>query len=322
MRILVLSNIYSSDYGDDSPERRAYLQGYPQCEWRFRSGETCTREDVEWANVIHGFPDRSYLSGAKDLQWLHLMSAGVEGYADPSLYGNPKTVLTRSAGVHGPSMAEHAIGLALAVSRSFPVLLDQKKEHAWRRVLTRNELFGSTVLLLGVGYLASYLIQRLKGFDCRLIGIRRDSSKPTPEGVEAVYPLERLPELMSRADYLFNTLPLTPATRNVLGAEAFARAKPNMVVVNIGRGGTIHQEALIDALRQGKILGAGLDVTDPEPLPADSPLWDLPNVIISPHCSAAAPSTNVRRSEMFLRQLDRFLAGRPLEGVVDFGAGY
>jgi phosphoglycerate dehydrogenase-like enzyme len=322
VRILVLSNIYSSDYGDDSPERRAYLKGYPQCEWRFRSGETCTREDVEWANVIHGFPDRSYLAGAKDLQWLHLMSAGVEGYADPSLYGNPKTVLTRSAGVHGPSMAEHAIGLALAVSRNFPLLYEHQKAHDWHFEVARVELFNSTVVMLGTGYLASDIIQRLKGFGCRIIGVRRDCTKPAPEGVDKVYPIEDLKKVLPQADYLFNTLPYTPATRNLLSTEEFKAAKSSMILINMGRGGTVDTPALVEALRSGEIGGAGLDVTEPEPLNPKNPLWDLPNVVISPHCSAVSKTTNSRRNEMFLRQLDRFLAGKPLEGVVDFSAGY
>ena len=230
--------------------------------------------------------------------------------------------MTRSAGVHAPTMAEHAIGLALAVGRNFPLLYQHQITHDWHFEVARGELFDSTVLLLGTGYLAEALVKRLRNFDCRIIGVRRDCSKPAPAGVEQIYPTEELLNVLAEADYVFNTLPLTPATRGILGASAFQAAKPNMILINMGRGGTVDTNALVEALRQGQIGGAGLDVTEPEPLDPENPLWDLPNVVISPHCSAVSATTNSRRNEMFLRQLDRFLTGKPLAGVVDFGAGY
>lgn len=322
MNILVHSSAFSEDITDTSPEGKAFIQAHPECDWRFRSYKNCSAEDLGWADVIYGMPDPASLKNAARLRWLHLMTAGVNNYADPALFSDPKPILTRSAGVHAPTMAEHAIGLALAVGRNFSLLYAHQKEHDWHFEVARSELFDSTVLLLGTGYLAAALIQRLKGFNCRIIGVRRDCTKPAPEGVSRIYPTEKLPDVLPEADYLFNTLPLTPATRNILGADAFRAAKPGMILINMGRGGTVDTPALVEALKQGKLGGAGLDVTEPEPLDGNNPLWDLPNVIITPHCSAVSKTTNSRRNAMFLLQLDRFLAGKPLEGTVDFSAGY
>lgn len=322
MNILVHSSPFSEEFSESSPEGRLFIQRHPECEWRFRTFKNCMPEDLAWADVIYGMPDPFALKEAKRLRWLHLMTAGVNNYADPTLFPEPRPILTRSAGVHAPTMAEHAIGLALAVGRNFSLLCMHQKEHNWHFEVARSELFESTVVMLGTGYLAAELIRRLQGFGCRIIGVRRDCTKPAPEGVERVYPVEQLLEVLPQADYLFNTLPLTSATRNLLSTEAFLAAKPGMILINLGRGGTVDTPALVEALRKGRLGGAGLDVTEPEPLDRENPLWDTPNVFITPHCSAISKTTNSRRNDMFLRQLDRFLAGESLEGVVDFNAGY
>ena len=322
MNILVHASMFSERFGETTDEGKLFIRAHPECNWRFRSYQDCSEEDLAWADVIYGMPDPASLKKAVRLRWLHLMTAGVNNYADPALFADPKTILTRSAGVHAQTMAEHAIGLALAVSRNFPLLYAHQREHDWHYEITRSELFDSTVLLLGTGYLASDLIIRLKGFGCRILGVRRDCSKPAPEGVERIYPVDKLLEVLPETDYLFNTLPLTAETRNILSTDAFKAAKPGMILINMGRGGTVDTPALVKALREGRLGGAGLDVTEPEPLDRDNPLWDAPNVIISPHCSAVSKTTNQRRNNMFLRQLDRFIASEPLEGVVDFNAGY
>ena len=322
MRILVVSSIYSESFGETSPEGKTFMAAHPECDWRFCSYKDCGKDDLAWADAIYGMPDPVSLKYATRLRWLHLMTAGVNNYADPELYPDPKPILTRSAGVHAPTMAEHAIGMALAVSRNFQLLFDHQKAHDWHFEVARTELFNSTVLMLGTGYLASDIVRRLKGFGCRIIGVRRNCTKPAPEGIDEVYPIEELYSVLPEADYLFNTLPLTPATKNILSTKAFRAAKSSMILINMGRGGTVDTPALAEALRSGEIGGAGLDVTEPEPLDPGNELWDLPNVMISPHCSALSLTTNLRRNEMFLRQLDRFLSGEPLEGVVDFDAGY
>ena len=322
MNILVQSNFFSEEFSESSPEGKQFIQAHPECNWRFLSYKECSADDMAWADVIYGTPDPASLKHAVRLRWLHLMTAGVNNYADPGLFLDPKPIVTRSAGVHAPTMAEHAIGLALAVGRCFPLLYAHQKDHDWHHETAKNELFDSTVLLLGTGYLAADLVKRLRGFDCRIIGIRRDCSKPAPDGIDRIYPVEKLTEILPEADYLFDTLPLTPQTHQLLGAEAFRAAKPGMILINMGRGGTVDTTALIAALREGRLGGAGLDVTEPEPLDRENPLWDMPNVVISPHCSVASKTTNIRRNAMFMRQLDRFLSDEPLEGVVDFAAGY
>ncbi len=295
---------------------------FPDLDWRFLPASECTPEALQWADVLSGFVAPPLLKGAPKLRWLHLQSAGVNGYEKREIYANPEIIVTRSAGVHAPAMAEHALALALSLTRKLPALYKQQEAGKWSRISARKELHGATVLMLGTGYLAGALTPLLKAFDCRIIGLRRDTSKPLPPEYETAYPTARLHEALSQVDYIFSTLPYTEKTRHLLDRAAFAAMKPGAILVNEGRGGTIDHEALLEALESGTLGGAGLDVTEPEPLPEGHPLWSAPNVIITPHCSAASEATDFRRYDTFLRLLGMFLRGEDLPGQIDFEAGY
>ncbi len=295
---------------------------FPDLDWKFLPASECTLETLQWADVLTGFAAPAMLKDAPKLRWLHLQSAGVNGYEKREIYANPEIIVTRSAGVHAPAMAEHALALALGLTRKLPALYRQQEAGKWARISARKELHGATVLMLGTGYLASALTPLLKAFGCRILGLRRDVSKPLPPEYEAAYPTEKLHEALSQADYIFSTLPYTEKTRHLLDRAAFEAMKPGAILVNEGRGGTIDHEALLEALESGKLGGAGLDVTEPEPLPEGHPLWRAPNVIITPHCSAASEATDFRRYDTFLRLLGMFLRGEELPGQIDFEAGY
>ncbi len=295
---------------------------FPDLDWKFLPASECTLETLQWADVLTGFAAPAMLKQAPKLRWLHLQSAGVNGYEKREIYANPEIIVTRSAGVHAPAMAEHALAMALSLTRKLPALYRQQEAGKWARVNARKELHGATVLMLGTGYLAAALTPLLRAFGCRIIGLRRDITKPLPPEYETAYPTAQLHEALSQADYIFSTLPLTEKTRHLLDRPAFEAMKPGAILINEGRGGTVDQAALLEALESGKLGGAGLDVTEPEPLPEGHPLWKAPNLILTPHCSAASAATDFRRYDTFLRLLGMFLRGETLPGQIDFEAGY
>lgn len=322
MRILAISHPITNALDESGALCRRLLETYPEQDWRFVTHTSCTAEDVAWAEIISGHPNPLWLKQAKNLRWLHVHSAGVNGYERREVYARPDVLVTRAAGVHAVAMAEHAIAMALSLSRRLPELYVRQQAHNWKRLDAQYELSGSTALLLGTGQLAQGLIPLLRGFGCRILGVRRDPGKPVPSGIHEMYAVSELHKVLTRADYLFNTLPYTEATRHLLDEAAFRAAAPRLILINMGRGGTVDHAALYRALTEGRIAAAGLDVTEPEPLPADSPLWDLPNVILTPHCSSRSENTDRRMADLFERQLRHYLHGEPMEGVVDFEAGY
>ncbi len=321
-KILVLSNPVTDVLDAGGAGSRLCRERFPRMDWRFRSFADCTEADVLDADIITGFPRTQWLKNAKDLRWLHLQSAGVNGYEKREIYAREDIIVTRAAGVHAPAMAEHALGMALSLTRKLPELYKKQQAGLWQPVHARKELHDANVLMLGTGYLAAAITPLVKAFGCRITGLRRDTGKPLPPDYDRMLPPEKLHEALSEADYIFSTLPFTEKTRHILDRAAFAAVKPGAILVNIGRGGTIDHEALLEALQDGRLAGAGLDVTEPEPLPEGHPLWKAPNVIITPHCSAWSDATDKRRYDTFLRNLDLFLKGEPLPGRIDFEAGY
>jgi phosphoglycerate dehydrogenase-like enzyme len=321
MKILVITSWLTDIIGKDGEKGKELAAKYPDFEIRNTDMRSATQEDICWADIITGHPRPHMLKAATNLKWLHLQSAGVNGYDRREVYGNPDTIVTRAAGVHAISIAEHSIALALSLNRLLPLHIKNQRQHDWGRVMAKHEIFGSTALILGTGHLATEIAKRLTCFGCKIHGLRRDITKPA-EYFDKIYSTDKLKEAVSEADYIFNTLPLTEATRNLIGKAEFDVMKPRMIIVNVGRGATMDYDALAEALKSGKIYGAGLDVTEPEPLPKESPLWDMENVIITPHCSAWSENTDKRRGDCFLTQLDKFVRGEPLDGQIDFSAGY
>lgn len=322
LNILVLSSPVTNALNGDGAGAELCRKAFPTQNWRFLSYETCTEADIRWADVVTGNPRPEQLQAAEKLRWLHIQSAGVNGYERRDVFPNPHTVVTRAAGVHAPAMAEHALAMALSLTRRLPELYRSQLTGKWSPVHARQELHDSTVLMLGTGYLAAALAPLLQPFGCRILGLRRDTGKPTPPCYDQILPASALHEALEQADFIFSTLPLTEKTRHLLDKAAFQAMKPGAILINMGRGGTVDTTALLEALEQGRLGGAGLDVTEPEPLPNGHPLWSFPNVIITPHCSAWSDATDKRRYRRFLELLERFLRGESLPAQIDFQAGY
>jgi len=258
------------------------------------------------------------------LRWVQTVSAGVDrmDFEELRRRGIP---LTNSSGIHANNIAEHIMSLMLAFARKLPYLVREQEQHRWSSEVGRIssfEITGQTLLVLGLGKIGEQLAVRGKGMQMRVIATRRRIEIDRESVADEVFPLSALAERIGEADHVAITLPLTRDTEGLFSAALIEKMKPGAYLYNIGRGSIIDQDALIAALQSRRLGGAGLDVTTPEPLPADSPLWDLDNVIITPHTSGSSPKLMERAVALWSDNLRRFLDGKPLRNVVDLDAGY
>ena len=265
--------------------------------------------------ILAGDLDERFLAAPR-LKWVHCNHAGLTRSARPEVFERG-LVVTGSAGRSGPALAEHVMMFSLLLCAGYPDFYEAQKRHEWRRVpemANLRALYGRTIGILGMGHTGKALATRAKAFDMRVLGYRR-RDLPAPEGVDQMYCSDRgegIDEILEQADILALVLNLSDATHHMIGAEQLARMKRSAVIVNLSRGGVIDQDALIAALNEGRLAGAGLDVTDPEPLPAGHPLWDTPNVLITPHFTAALPDKAERSLETIIDNIHRYRAGEPM----------
>jgi phosphoglycerate dehydrogenase-like enzyme len=249
--------------------------------------------------------------GGATLRWIHFVTSGIErGLA----MGLPdQAIVSNSAGVRATTVAEHALALLLALVRQLPALRTAQAARDWARVEMGpriGSLQGMTVCIVGLGAIGREAARKLKAFDARPIGVSRT---PAEDGdIRPVFPRERIGEALSISDAVLVSAVADASTHHLVGAAAFAAIKRGAYLVNIARGEIVDEAALVTALRDGRLAGAGLDVTEVEPLPADSPLWDLPNVIVTPHVAGAGTKDYDQQKKLFGENLERFLAGKPL----------
>ncbi len=278
------------------------------------------------------------LSKTPQLQWIQLHSAGVERVARTEVWHSDIAV-TSLNGVHAVPIAEYAITQMLAFAHRVPRMLQFQSRTEWAKDSWANfvprELRGQTLGLIGYGAIGREVARLGQALGMRVLATKRAHSDRRyrgwrlpgvgdPEGriPERFYPAEHLHALLAETDYLVVSVPLTAETRQMLGAAELAALKPNSFIVNVGRGAVIDQAALIAALESGHIAGAGLDVFDPEPLPADTPLWRMENVVISPHIAGFTPRYDDWATDLFAENLRRFLDDEPLLNLIDRERGY
>lgn len=274
------------------------------------------RREVPRAEILiaaNTFPVEA-LSGAERLRWVHVQGAGVDRWIEADLA--PGVRVTRTVGTFGPRMAEYAMAHLLAVHHR---LHDYREDQAARRWKKRpaTALRGRRLGIAGFGAIGSTLAQRAAAFEMEVVGLARSEK---PGGSFRVYPQEQLHAFLADLDVVVNTLPLTSASRCLFDASAFDAMMPGAWFLNMGRGGTVEESALIDSLQSGHLGGAILDVFEVEPLPADSPLWTLPNVIVTPHISG--PTLPEEVVEVFLANLPRFRDGAALLDEVERATAY
>ena len=286
---------------------------------------------LDRAEVLFGVPGDSaddlarVVTDLPKLRWVHATSAGAGEQVRKA--GLPpealeRVAVTTSSGVHAVPLAEFAILGLLAVAKELPRFMEDQRARAWpeiRRPL--RELDGQTLFLVGLGDIGRETARLGKALGMRTVGFRRTEGPP-PEHVDEVHGPRRLAELAGRADAMVVSLPLTDQTAGLIDRATIDRLPPDCIFVNIGRGGVVDEPALVDALRDRRIAGAVLDVFATEPLPADSPLWTLPNVLVTPHAAALSARENERITELFVDNLRRYLDGQPLRNVVEPGVFY
>jgi len=302
---------------------------FPQIEVDQRNTYKNVEDHIRDAEIFFGWSLRGeQVPVAKKLRWIHSTAAAVHQLMSPELRASD-VVVTNARSVHGPVVAEHAIALMFALAKRLPAAVRYQQQQLWAQEQIScqhphpTELAGSTLGLIGYGAIGSEIARSAVALGMRVLVVRQHPQRAT--GVEQgfeTFGLERLDEVLAQSDFLVLAAPLTEKTRHIINAGRFARMKPEAYVINVARGALMDEAALADALRNRRIGGAALDVFEQEPLPAGSPLWELDNLLITPHTAATTDKMWERHYALIKENLRRYLAGEPLLGLVDKQVGY
>lgn len=280
---------------------------------------------VAQLDAIVSFCSPALLKAAGNMRWLHSYTVGVEDCTLAPDIDKYRFILTNSQRTSGPTIAEHVIGLMMALTRGLQYHHRNQLEANWERGIPADaamfDVEGKTMLVAGLGGIGTEVAKRAAGLGMRVIATRRSGAKG-PDYVEYVGRSDELHELAARADVVVNALPLTRETRYLFDRKFFDAVKPGAYFISVGRGESTVTADLIAALKDGRLRAAGLDVTDPEPLPRDSELWRLPNVIITPHISSQTVEARQRMAAVAIENVRRYAAGEKLLSEVDLKAGY
>lgn len=295
-------------------EREEFASIAPDAVHVYARSSTATPEQLAAATVIFGWPRPEALKEAASLKWFQTMWAGTEEYSGFLPEG---VLFTSSSGSNSRSVAEHMLAGLMAVCRRLPAYRDSQRTHVWKDEGPMKTILGGTVLVLGAGNVGSAFAGLCRGLGARTIGLKRRVAGPV-EGFDEVRSMDELDALLPRADVVALTLPHSPQTFRLMNERRIALMKDDAVLLSAGRGTVLDQDALAAAMKGGKLWGAALDVTDPEPLPPDHPLWDVPRLLLTPHVAGGMRLEITRRKcvEMAQENLRRYLAGEPLHNLV------
>ena len=289
-----------------------------------RSGDPTAKEKLDAllaeTEVIFGllFP-QNYIARAPKLKWVQAMSAGLNHILDAEMVKSP-VILTNVSGIHAVAISEFVLGLMLMFVKQIPRCFQVKQEKKWRHFYT-SELRSKTVGIVGLGSIGREVAHLAKALGMRVLAVDVKTLKRA-RYVDIMLPLDQLRQLLGESDFVALTVPLTPETTKLIGEEELRAMKPTAYLINTSRGGIVDEEALIRALDEHWIAGAGLDVVTTEPLSPDNRLWELPNVILSPHISGHLEEVNMWATELFADNLRRYLNGKKLHNVVNKKKGY
>jgi phosphoglycerate dehydrogenase-like enzyme len=297
------------------------IEEFPDLEFVDARDPAALERHLGDAVLTYGLPPVARLGEAARLRWIQLISAGVPRELCPVAQERGIRV-TNLAGLYGPSIAEHALALMAMVARNLQVVLSNQGRRVWDRDVagTMRDLHGKTLAVVGLGSIGRNIARLARGWGMRVIGCRR-TDRPAPY-VDRVYRSGEVHAMLADADYVAVAAPLTAHTEGMLGPAEFAAMKRGVIYVNVSRGPVAQEKALVAALESGHVAAAGLDVYATEPLPADHPLWGLPQVILSPHYSGETINTGKLPSERFARNLRAWGADQALEGLVRLEWGY
>ena len=286
--------------------------------------ENPTDAELATAEVIVGFPPVHRLSSANNLKWLQIPWSGADGYADhPDFPGH--VILTNATGAFGRPIAEYAFGAVFTLMRRFHQYRDCQKESRWERQGDEMSPTGKNLMILGAGDIGTNAARLFKMMDCHITGVRR-VVREIPAEFDAMITLDQVDEALPQADIVICCMPHTPLTQGFLNRQRLESMKKTAILVNVGRGTLIDHDALADVLNAGKIFGAALDVTCPEPLPQEHPLWKCRNVLITPHISGQTFAGLRDKEDYFFQvcreNLENYREGKPLQNQVDLKTGY
>jgi phosphoglycerate dehydrogenase-like enzyme len=315
--------VVTSLFGDGFEQ--SLTSEFPGLEFVFVSSEEDQAREIKDADVLMGMPTRDVFLAADHLRWMHCPGTGIDQLSKIPEIIDSDVVLTNARGPHAAPMADHVISMCLAFSHRIHEMMVDQRARRWdgspKYSDTFIEMEGSTMGILALGGIGSAVARRAAGFGMTVYAVDKNPF-PAPPGVEAVWGLDRLDDLMRLSDWLVITAPYTQDSRGMIDADKLALMKPTAYMVVISRGGIVDEDALFDALDNGRIAGAGIDAFEVEPLTEDSRWWDLDNVIISPHSSALTVEMPEGRRDVFRENLRRFLANEPFIYVCDKVAGF
>ena len=318
-RIAVFADFITEDYRrqiDRTAEKTGFSTTY------FADRDALAAE-IRAFEVLFGYIPPSLLAGAERLRWFCAASAGVDHLLEDSLWPSQDCLLSNSSGAYGPTISEHVLMVLLMLLRRMPEYQADLREKRWSFYSPIRSITGSRIVMLGTGDIGANTARRLKALGASVTGVCR-SGRSGEAAFDRVVPIGALDSVLPEADALIMALPATGETAGILSRERIALLPERAFVVNVGRGSAVDQTALAEALRAGRIAGASLDVMTPEPLPEDDPLWDCPNLLLTPHVSGnmSLGLTCELAVEMFCADLERYANGEPLKNLVDRSVGY
>ena len=281
-------------------------------------------ESIPQCEIVFGWMSLEMIHQSTALKWLHTSFSGVDSLLKPESNFPKDVVLTNSAGTYGIAISEYLITTTLMLMRKNMAYAKLQFQNTWQPLGTMKAIYGSHICVVGLGDIGENYAQRCGALGAKVSGVVRQVRTTKPDAVDQLYTIDQLDEAIQDADVVALCLPSTSETIGLFDEARLNQMKPGAIILNVGRGTAIDTESLIAALESGHIGGAGLDVTEPEPLPADSPLWQMDNVVITPHISAnqSEALTSQLIVDKFVRYLQDYVAGRRFERVVDKEAGY
>lgn len=304
-------------------EKKYFIEQFPEFEFIFCK-KVRLSEYVENASIIIGEPSMSDIKKANKLEWIQMGIAGADKYAKEKEF--PKDlIVTNVSGAFGQSISEYLLTMALMLYKKMNLYRDQQLKKVWKDRGKEQTLWNKTVLIVGTGDIGRSFAYLLKTFHTKTIGIKRDNIDNI-DGFNEIYTIDKLEEQLPKADIVALCLPSTPKTRHLIGINQFEKMKKDAILLNVGRGDTVVTNDLVYALEKGYISGAGLDVTDPEPLPQSHPLWNMEQVIITPHVSGGSfehlEETYQNIIEICIKNLIHYRKNESLEHIVNLKEGY
>ena len=294
----------------------------PQAQWRYTTSDRLEEPDLDWADIILGNPPVSLLHGQENLKLICLNSAGSDAYVKQGRL-HPKTLLTNASGAYGQAIAEYVLSYILYFYKNLHLYTANQRQHRWQYEGRIESLQGKKVLIVGAGDIGSHVAELLAPLGTINLGIRR-TARPLPAYFQSSHTLSELDELLPDADIVVLSLPQSDKTQHLFDMKRLKEMKKDAILINVGRGSAIVTEDLYAVMKEGHLKAAALDVVDPEPLPQNDPLWNLDNLLLTPHCTGgySLAQTYEKVYKIIYQNLKAYLAAEPLTNLVDPQTGY